>query len=144
MLCILIYILLLYRLSAHLWFFPSENQILSKVSIICLKSRYPPEGALLSRLRLRAHQTLRFPRSQRRPVRKPYNNPMFFQHYFFNFSKSHWELHFRHIFDIASTCRQGCGPSTVPYFSLNHKTHTHIYIYIHIYIYFQWNFNVLC
>ena len=36
--------------------------------------------------------------------------PMFFDHDFFNFSKSHWELHFSYVFDIALTVDQRCDP----------------------------------
>ena len=76
-----------------------------------LKSRYPPEGALLSRLRLAVHQTLRFPMSQRRHVTNPYNNPMFFVHSFYYFSKSHWRPHFSYGFDMTSTCCTSCDPT---------------------------------
>jgi len=37
-------------LTVHLWFFPSENQILSKVFIISLESREPPEGIVVLHL----------------------------------------------------------------------------------------------
>ena len=36
--------------------------------------------------------------------------PMNFDHRFFDFSKSHWELHFSYVFDIALTVDQRCDP----------------------------------
>ena len=47
---IYLYILLLYRLSVPLSISPGKPYILSKVSIIALKSRYPPEPVFVLRL----------------------------------------------------------------------------------------------
>ena len=101
---------MLNKLTVHLWFFPSENQSFSKVSIIALKSRYPPEGVVVSHLRLPARQMLRFPILQRLLVRNAYNNPMFFDHSIFNFSESCWRPHSSYIFDMASTCHKDRDP----------------------------------
>ena len=91
-------------------FFPGRNRILSKVPIIALKSRYPPEGALVLRLRLPALQMPRFPILQRLLVRNAYNNPMFLYHSNFNFSESRWRPHSSYIFDMASTCHKDRDP----------------------------------
>ena len=110
---IYIYILLLYRLSVPLSISPGKPYITSKVSINALKSRYPPERALLSQLRLVVHQTLRFPMPQRRHVTNPHNNPMFLVHSFFYFSKYHWRPHFSYGFDMTSTCFKSCDPTNL-------------------------------
>ena len=49
-----------------------------------------------------------FSMSQRRHVTTPYNNPLFFVH-FFIFFKSHWRHHFSYGFDMTSSCHKCCG-----------------------------------
>ena len=102
--------LLLNKLSVHLWLFPSEDQSFSKVFVISMKSRWPPEGVVVSHLRLPALQMLRFPMLQRLLVRNAYNNPMFFDHFIFNFSESCWRPHSSYIFDMTSTCHKDRDP----------------------------------
>ena len=111
---IYIYILLLYRLSVPLSISPGKPYITSKVSINALKSREPPEPALLSHLRLAVHQTLRFPILQRRHVTTPHNNPMFFVHSVLLFSKSHWRPHSSYVFDMTPSSYNTCDHPRLP------------------------------
>ena len=97
-------------MTVYLWFFPSGNQSFSKVSIIYLKSRDPPEVVVVSHLRLPALQMLRFQILQRLLVRNAYNTAMFFDHSIFNFSESCWRPHSSYISAMISTCPKDRDP----------------------------------
>ena len=91
----------------------SLDIILSKASIISLKSRDPAERAFV--LHLLSGGAASSPNvinsnDSALVFHLRLQKPMNFDHHFLDFSKSHWELHFSYGFDIALTFDHRCDP----------------------------------
>ena len=123
---IYLYILLLYRLTVPLSISPGKLHILSKVSIIALKSREAAEPVFVLRLLpggAASSPNVINSNGSALAFHLRLQKPMNFDHHFFDFSKSHWELHFSYGFDIALTFDHRCDPWRVSFFSQNQNHH---------------------
>ena len=103
---------MLYRLTVHLSFFPSENQVLTEVTHISLESREPSEGAFVLRLLsgvAACSPGALFSTISASACQKCNIFQMKFNDFIFDFSKSCCGSHSGNISACASTCRKHCG-----------------------------------
>ena len=107
-----IYILLLNRLPAHLSFFPSENQSLSKVFIIPEKFVAVRRGVCASPV-WACSPNATYTHTSASSSHMSLQKPMFLNPSFCTFSKSYWRLGFSYGFCMPSTCCKTGGPTSL-------------------------------